>query len=67
MADLDPEHAVRCPYMPEHVMHIDSLLTHLNRCKATNKHLYKNCIYNSLHVVLRKDYKDHVQSNYEFI
>ena len=28
---------IRCPYMPEHVMHLSSLPTHLIRCKATNK------------------------------
>jgi hypothetical protein len=28
---------VRCPYIPDHVMHISSLATHLARCKATNK------------------------------
>lgn len=53
---------VQCPYIPEHKMHIDSFITHLNRCKATNKHLFANCLYNSLHVVLKQNYKDHLES-----
>lgn len=54
---------IKCPYMPEHVMHEDSLVTHLNRCKATNKHLFKMCIYNSLHIIPRELYEEHLRSN----
>lgn len=49
--DVNGEVTVRCPYMPEHIMHVDSLLTHLIRCPAKNKHDFKQCSYNPMHVV----------------
>lgn len=58
---------VQCPYIPEHKMHIDSFITHLNRCKAPNKHLFVNCYYNSLHVVLKENYQEHLISLNDFI
>ncbi len=53
--------------MPEHVMSIESLMTHLNRCKATNKHMFKSCMYNCLHVIPKEKYDEHVESNVYFI
>lgn len=67
MSAREQASTVRCPYMPEHVMHVDSLLTHLNRCKATNKHLFRTCLYNSLHVVPRELYDEHIRSIDNFI
>lgn len=40
-----------CPYNPAHIMPIDSLLKHLTRCTATNKHEFGQCKYNQLHVL----------------
>lgn len=64
--EIDPdessvEETVRCPYIPDHVMHAGSLATHLIRCKATNKHEFMICMYNSLHVIPVDQYDIHLK------
>lgn len=52
---------IRCPYIPEHVMHRDSLRTHLLRCPATNKHMFEICEYNCEHVVPKAEIVSHYE------
>lgn len=52
---------VKCPYEPLHVMHVDSFLTHLSRCKATNKHLFRVCPFSNFHIIAIEQMNDHIK------
>jgi len=43
--------------MPE-----DTLLNHITRCKATNKHLFTKCRYNPLHIYPTLQLDNHYKS-----
>ncbi len=40
---------VKCPFDASHIMQPKNLLTHINRCKSPNKHLYIQCKYDPCH------------------
>lgn len=44
-----------------------SLLNHLTKCSATNKHLFTKCRYNPLHVYPNTIIEEHYKSNLNFI
>ncbi len=44
-------------------MPAESLLNHLNRCSATNKHLFTKCKYNPIHVYPNELIDEHYRSN----
>lgn len=48
-----------CPYNPLHLMPRKSFLTHLNRCKETNKHLFAQCRFDREHVFLKTEIVTH--------
>ena len=48
-------------------MHKDSLVTHLYRCPATNKHLFSNCPYNNEHIIKKELLDRHVQGKFTLI
>lgn len=44
---MSPKEVLKCPYNPQHVMPASQFQNHIrNKCKATNKHLFRTCKFN---------------------
>ena len=50
---------MKCPYNPAHIVPVDSFVTHLSKCKATNKQDFAQCKFNQLHVVRKQVLEKH--------
>ncbi|CAK68782.1 unnamed protein product (macronuclear) [Paramecium tetraurelia] len=56
---------VCCPYNPNHLMPFSQLWFHLSSgCEDKQKfgHLYQICPYNSLHILQKEHYEDHIKN-----
>ena len=57
---------MRCPYNPDHIMPEASFVNHLRKCKATNKHEFAQCKYNTRHIIRKSILEKHYQCTYIF-